>query len=129
MEIQQDWPCFVLSVVRRNVHLESIRRTRQQDAAIEEPRIGLARLTSWDSSASFMPMMAMAADDGTFTIGEVAPGTYHINATANAAGPAGGIGAGSFEFVATLDGAASGPGPITVSSADITGLTVVGNRR
>ncbi len=81
------------------------------------------------TSASFMPMMAMADDDGTFTIGEVAPGTYHINATANAAGPAGGIGVASFGFVETLDGAPSGPGTITVSSADLTGLTVVANRR
>src|SRR5439155_26105372 len=94
------------------------------------------------TSASFMPMMAMADDDGTFTIGEVAPGTYHINATANAGGPAGGIGAASFGFVEAFDvgvdgtrtrfavsGAPSGPGTITVSSADLTGLTVVANRR
>jgi hypothetical protein len=81
------------------------------------------------TSGSFMPMMGMAADDGTFTIGEVLPGTYCINAIANEGGPGGGIGAGSFGFVVASDGVPSGPGTITVGSADITGLTVVANRR
>jgi hypothetical protein len=81
------------------------------------------------TSASFMPMMAIAADDGTFAIGEVVPGTYRVNANANESGPAGGIGAGSFGFAVASDGAASGPGSITVSSADITGLTVVASRK
>jgi hypothetical protein len=80
------------------------------------------------TSASFMPIMSIAADDGTFTIGEVAPGTYHINANANASG-SGGIGAVSFGFVAEVQDSPSGPGIITVSAADTIGFTVVANRR
>ena len=82
-----------------------------------------------DIRASFMPMMTIAADDGTFEIGEVVPGTYRINANKNQGGDAGGIGAVSFGFVEASDGAPSVPGTITVGSADMTGLTVVASRR
>ena len=73
--------------------------------------------------------MSIAADDGTFTIGDVAPGTYRMTAYANAGGAHGGIGAVSFGIVEGPDGSLSGPATITVGSADITGLTVVANRR
>jgi hypothetical protein len=93
------------------------------------PRAMVTLIPDMRTSPSFMPMMAIAADDGSFTIGDVVPGTYHVSAHANEAGPSGGIGAGSFGFVVTSDGAPSGPGTITVSSADVTGLTVIANRR
>jgi hypothetical protein len=66
-------------------------------------------------------MMSIAADDGTFTIGDVAPGTYRITAHANAGGALGGIGAVS--FAVNVDGALSGQATITIGSADVTGLT------
>ena len=72
-----------------------------------------------------MPMMAIAGDDGTFEIGQVIPGTYHINAHVNEAGD--GIGAMSFGVVS--DDGPPGPGTITVGSTDITGLTVVASSR
>jgi hypothetical protein len=76
--------------------------------------------------------MAMAGDDGTFTIGEVLPGTYRISATANVDGPFSGVGAVSVGFVDHVDTAegftpAPSPGTITVGSADIAGLIVVVN--
>jgi hypothetical protein len=77
--------------------------------------------------ASFAPMMSIAADDGTFTIGDVAPGTYRITAHPNAGGALGGIGAVS--FAVNLDGALSGQATITVGSADVTGLTVLADRK
>jgi Carboxypeptidase regulatory-like domain len=77
------------------------------------------------TGAPFAPMMSIAADDGTFTIGDVGPGTYRMMAHANPDGAAGGIGAVSFGFTANLDGSLSGPGIITVGSADVNGLTVV----
>ena len=95
------------------------------------PRAMVTLIQDVGTSAPFMPIMSIAADDGTFTIGEVAPGTYHINANANASANAsgsGGIGAVSFGFVAEVEGSSSGPGIITVS-ADTTGLTVVADRR
>jgi hypothetical protein len=81
------------------------------------------------SNASFMPMMSIAADDGTFTIGDVAAGTYHTMANATAGSAAGGIGAVSFGFVEHSDGSLSGPATITVGSADVTGITVVVTNR
>jgi hypothetical protein len=78
------------------------------------------------TSASFMPMMAIAADDGTFEIGQVIPGTYRINAHVNEAG-GGGFGAVSFDVAS--DDTPYGPGTITLGSADITGLKVVASRR
>jgi hypothetical protein len=95
------------------------------------PRAMVTLFSDVSTSGTFMPLMSLAADDGTFTIGEVAPGTYHINANANASANAsgsGGIGAVSFGFVAEVEGSSSGPGIITVS-ADTTGLTVVADRR
>jgi hypothetical protein len=74
-------------------------------------------------TSAFAPMMSMAADDGTFTIGDVAPGTYHMMAYANTGGAPGGIGAVSFDL--NLDGSLSGTATITVGSADVNGLTVV----
>lgn len=73
-------------------------------------------------------MMSIAADDGTFTIGDVLPGTYRMTAYANAEGAHGGIGAVSFGSVANPDRSRSGPGTITVGSADVTGLTVIADR-
>src|SRR5206468_1647186 len=93
------------------------------------PRAMVTLIPDIRTSALFMPMMTIAADDGTFEIGEVVPGTYRIKATGNQGGDAGGIGAGSFGFVVASDGEPSGPGTITVGSADITGLTVVASRR
>jgi hypothetical protein len=80
------------------------------------------------TSAPFAPMMSIAADDGTFTIGDVLPGTYRVTAYANAEGAHGGMGAVSFGFAANPDGPRSGPGTITVGSADVTGLTVMADR-
>jgi hypothetical protein len=77
------------------------------------------------TSASFMPLMAIAADDGTFEIGGVAPGTYHIRANANEGAASAGIGSVSFGVFVSSDGAPSEPDRITVDSADIAGLTVV----
>jgi hypothetical protein len=79
------------------------------------------------SSGSFTPMMAIAADDGTFEIGQVIPGTYRLDATAGEGG-LGAAGAGGF-FATFSDDAPSGPGTITVGSADMTGLKVVASRR
>jgi protocatechuate 3,4-dioxygenase beta subunit len=79
------------------------------------------------TSGSFMPMMAMAADDGTFEIGQVIPGTYRINANANERGAGSGIGAISFGIAS--DDTRSGPGTITVGAADMTGLRVVASSR
>jgi hypothetical protein len=79
------------------------------------------------ASASFAPMMSIAADDGTFTIGDVAPGTYRITAHANAGGALGGIGAVS--FAVNVDGALSGQATTTIGSADVTGLTVMADRK
>ena len=79
------------------------------------------------TSAFFMPTMAIAGDDGTFEIGQVIPGTYRVSATANQGGAGGGIGAVSFSVAS--DGSPSGPDMITVSSADITGLRIVADRR
>jgi hypothetical protein len=76
-------------------------------------------------SASFAPMMSIAADDGTFTIGDVVPGTYRMTAHANAGGAPGGIGAVSFGFAVDVDSPLSGPAVITVGSADVNGLTVI----
>jgi hypothetical protein len=77
----------------------------------------------------FAPMMSIADDEGTFTIGDVAPGTYRMTAHANAGGAAGGIGAVSFGFAANVDGSLSGPATITVGSADLNGLTVIADRK
>jgi hypothetical protein len=78
------------------------------------------------TSAFFMPIMAIAADDGTFEIGQVVPGAYRINARANQESAAG-IGGGFFDVIS--DGPPSGPGTITVGSADIDGLIVVASSR
>jgi hypothetical protein len=77
------------------------------------------------TGAPFAPIMSTAADDGTFTIGEVAPGRYRVMAHANADGATGKIGAASFRFAVNLDGALSGPATITVVSADVHGLIVI----
>jgi len=72
------------------------------------------------------PMMMMAEADGTFAIGAVAPGTYRVEATAGSGDLAGGIGGSSFLFVEHLDGAPpTAATTITVSSGDVTGVTVV----
>jgi hypothetical protein len=81
------------------------------------------------ASALSAPTMSFAADDGTFTIGDVAPGTYHITANANARGAGAGIGAASFGFAVASDGSVSGPATITVGSVDVTELTIVVDRR
>jgi hypothetical protein len=91
------------------------------------PRAMVTLIPNIRTSAMFMPTMAIAGDDGTFDIGQVIPGTYWIQANANEGGSGGGIGAVSFGVAS--DGMPSGPGAITVSSADITGLTVVASRR
>ena len=79
------------------------------------------------TGAFFMPTMAVAGDDGTFEIGQVIPGTYHIKANANEGGAGGGIGAVSFGVAS--DGTPAGPDVIIVGSADTTGLRVVASRR
>jgi carboxypeptidase family protein len=89
------------------------------------PRAIVMIMPDLRTSASFAPMMSIAADDGTFTIGNVAPGTYRVTAHANAGGAPGGVGAVSFGFTTNLDGSLSGPGIITVGSADVNGLTVI----
>jgi hypothetical protein len=81
------------------------------------------------TGASFAPMMSIAADDGTFRIGDVVPGPYRLTAHANAGSAAGGIGAVSFGFAANVDGSLSGPATITVGSADLNGLTVIADRK
>ncbi len=78
------------------------------------------------SSGFFMPMMALAGDDGTFEMGQVLPGTYRITANVNEGGAGGGIGS---MFGVISDDVPSGPGTITIGSADVTGLRVVGSRR
>ena len=50
VKIGQDRPCFVRRVLSGNVNLESMDDAIEYDVAIEEPGIGLARLTSWDGS-------------------------------------------------------------------------------
>jgi hypothetical protein len=79
------------------------------------------------SSASFMPTMAIADDDGAFEIGQVIPGTYSLNAHANEGGSGGAFGAVSFGVAS--DGTPSGTDTITVGAADIRGLRVVASRR
>jgi hypothetical protein len=80
-----------------------------------------------DLRSSVMPMMAIAADDGTFEIGQVIPGTYRLNATAREGG-VGATGGGGFFAAFSDDTPPSGPGTITVGSADMTGLRVVVRR-
>jgi hypothetical protein len=79
------------------------------------------------ASGSFMPMMAIAGDDGAFEIGQVIPGTYRINANANEGGAGSGVGAISFGIAS--DDTAPGPGTITIGITDITGLRVVAGSR
>jgi hypothetical protein len=93
------------------------------------PRARVTLFSDVSTSGTFMPLMSLAADDGTFTIGDVAPGTYHIRANTNASGGGGGIGAVSFGFAAAADGSLSGPATIVVGPADVTSLTVVVDRR
>jgi hypothetical protein len=78
------------------------------------------------ASGSFMPMMAIAGDDGRFEIGQVIAGTYRLHASANEGGAAGGIGAVSF---GVADGDSSIGPDITVGAADIAGLRVIAGRR
>jgi len=80
------------------------------------------------SSGLFMPIMVLAADDGTFEIGQVIPGTYHLDASAREGG-VGATGGGGFFAAFSDDAPLSGPGTITVGSADLTGLRVVASRR
>jgi hypothetical protein len=90
------------------------------------PRAMVTLMPDVRSSGLFMPMMAIAAEDGTFEIGHVIPGAYRLDATASE----GGVGAGGGGFFATFsDDAPSGAGTITVGSADMTGLRVVASRR
>jgi hypothetical protein len=94
------------------------------------PRAIVTLIPQLTSIASFMSKMAMAADDGTFEIGEVVPGTYRIQADVNeAASSEDGGGVFGFSFVSDFEVPPSGPGTVTVSSADISGVTVVANRR
>jgi hypothetical protein len=79
------------------------------------------------TSAFFMPTMSLASDDGTFEIGPVMPGTYRVKASVNEGGSGGGIGAVSFDVAS--HGTPSGTDAITVTAADITGLTIVASRR
>ena len=93
------------------------------------PRAMVTLVPDLRATAPFMPMMAVAADDGTFEIGGVLPGLYRISADANEEAASGGFGGGVFSFVVNSDGPPSGPGAIAVGSADISGLTVVVKRR
>jgi hypothetical protein len=95
------------------------------------PRAMVAIIGDQRASGFFMPMMSLADEDGTFTIGDVVAGTYRINANANAnaSDAGGGIGAVSFGFSVAHDGSPSGSQTVIVSSADVTGLTVVTDRR
>src|SRR5215467_769631 len=81
------------------------------------------------TSGSFLPMMIVAADDGTFEIGEVLPGQYRVRANASEAQGAGGISSGFFAFAESDEVTPSDPGVITVDDADISGLRVVAGRR
>ena len=76
---------------------------------------------------SFMPMMAIAGEDGMFEFGEVIPGTYRIVAHASDGEAGGGIGAVSFAH--SSDDTPSGPGAIVVGTADVTGVKVVASPR
>jgi hypothetical protein len=91
------------------------------------PRAMVMLIPDVRSSGLFMPMMALAADDGTFEIGQVIPGTYRLDASASEGG-VGATGGGGF-FAAFSDDAPSRTGTITVGSADMNGLTVVASRR
>ena len=93
------------------------------------PHAMVTLIPDFRTSGSFMPMMTMAADDGTFEIGEVLPGKYRVSASASEAQGAGGIGGGFFAFAESDEVTPLGPGAITVDAADITGLKVVAGRR
>jgi hypothetical protein len=77
------------------------------------------------TGAPFSPIMSVADDAGTFTIANVPPGTYRVMANANSGGAGGGIGAVSFGFTMDDDDPPPGPEMITVSSADVDGITVI----
>jgi hypothetical protein len=92
------------------------------------PRAMVTLLSDFRAMTSFMPRMTIAADDGTFEIGEVVPGTYRITADESQEAASGGIGASFFSFEVS-DGAPPGPDTITVGSTDVRGVTVVAKRR
>jgi hypothetical protein len=82
------------------------------------------------TSGSFNPMISNADDDGTFTMDNVAPGTYEIIANANAAVDGGaGLGAFTQTFNITDDPSVPRRATVTITSADVTGVTVIVDRR
>jgi hypothetical protein len=82
-------------------------------------------MTDWRTSGSFMPLMTIAGDDGTFVIANVIAGKYMIAADANA--EAGGLGAsgGFVVFTSETRDDVSGVGTEITVAADVKGLKVV----
>lgn len=98
------------------------------DAAGHPSPHAIVMLTSdWRTSGMLEPQMSIAADDGTFTIGSVIPGTYQIVADANdsAGGGMGSHGMNWSTSEGSVGGSKSNAAMITVTGADITGLKVV----
>ena len=88
------------------------------------PHAVVTLMSDWRTSGSFMPMMAIAGDDGAFVIANVIAGKYMISADANA----GGLGAveGFQTFTSEkLDDTSSVGTEVTVAEADVKGLKVV----
>jgi hypothetical protein len=84
-------------------------------------------MPDWPTSGAFTPIEAMAADDGTFVIGNVIAGSYSILAEPNAGG-GGAMGAIMFSSETSSDSSKPGTS-VTVTSSDIKGLKVIAKER